>query len=502
MRNAWMTTTTTGWMLLALVVGCGSTDSDEAGVAAGGGGGTSGGGGGTSGSGGSTAGGAAGVAGTAGSGGGTAGVAGSPTDAGTPPTGDTIWGVRGDGLAAVRALSAGADGRVVAVGVFQGSIDFGAGPLASAGGNDLFVVSYDAQGKCAWSRQYGSADDDAANAVGMDANGHVFVSGAFTGSISVGATVLDSVGSYDVPLIVLDENGEVVRAERYGGPGSDIAFGVDVRNGVVALIGSSAGPIDFGGSTLTGVESSFVVAQTADGAHVFSRMFDELSVESVAVDPTGHLAIGGSFNDPTDLGTGTITPKASTDGFVARLAPTGETLLVHPIGDGSTVFGYAVATSASSDIVFGGMANSQGVAESFVQVERVTATGELVWTKKLGVGDYVAANAVAVDESDNVVLTGLVRDAVLDLGCGPHTVLADETNGYAGDVFVAKLDPEGSCLWSKTYGATGMQFGADVAVDGLNRVAIGGYFQTAIDFGKGPLQASHFPEPFVALLAP
>jgi hypothetical protein len=410
--------------------------------------------------------------------------------------------VRGDGLGAVRAVSAGADGRVVAVGAFQGTIDFGAGAMTSAGGNDMFVASYDAQGTCVWSRQFGGAHDDAANAVAMDAGGAVYVSGAFVDSIDVDGQVLTSAGSYDVPLIVLDASGAVQRAERYGGPAADIAFGVDVRDGIVALIGGSVGPIDFGGSTLSGVESSFVAAQTSAGAHVFSRMFDELSVESVAIDPTGHVAIGGSFNDTTDLGTGPITPKASTDGFVARLAPTGTTLLTHRIGDGSTVFGYAVATSPTSDIVFGGMANSQGVSDSFVQLERVTPTGKVVWSKKLGKAEYAAANAVAIDADDNVVLAGFVRDGEIDLGCGPHTVVADTNHKYAGDVLVAKLDPDGACSWSKIFGAAEMQFGADVAVDGQNRVSVGGYFHKAIDFGKGPLIATHLPEPFLATLAP
>ena len=463
-----------GFGLLALVAGCGSTSADA----------------------GPAAGGAAGAAGY----GGAAGAAGS---AGASPTGDTLWAHRGDGSGGVRAVTAGGGGRVVVVGAFEGSIDFGAGVMTSAGGNDMFVASFDAQGNCVWSRRFGGSKDDAANVVAMDETGIVYVSGAFQETMSVGdAAVLTGAGSYDVPLIVLDGDGKVLRAERYGGPGGDIAFGIDVRDGVVALIGESGGPISFGGATLSGVESSFVAAHTTAGAHVFSRMFDELSVESVAIDPTGHIAIGGSFNDPTDLGTGPMTPVASTDGFVARLKPTGETLFAHRIGDGSTVFGYSVATGPTSDIVFAGMAQSQGKPESFVQLERVTSEGKVVWNKKLGAADYAAANSVAVDAADNVIIGGLVRDGVVDLGCGPHTVVADPESSYAGDVLVAKLDPAGTCVWSKVFGPAGMQFAAGVAIDDLNRVSVGGYFQQSIDFGQGPMVATHPAEPFLATFAP
>jgi hypothetical protein len=47
-----------------------------------------------------------------------------------------------------------------------------------------------------------------------------------------------------------------------------------------------------------------------------------------------------------------------------------------------------------------------------------------------------------------------------------------------------------------------MQFASDVAVDGQNRVSIGGDFAKLIDFGKGPLTATHPSEPFVATLSP
>lgn len=474
------------------LVGCGRTGADS-GLAMGSGGtpGTS-----------TASGGTAGTVGT----GGTAGVGGVGAAAGDsgvpPPTGDTLWGVRGDGNGAVRAVAVAKDGRVVAAGVFSGTMDFGVGAMTSAGGNDIFVVSYDAQGTCLWSERFGGTKDDAANAVGMDENGAAYVSGAFMDSMTVGSTTLSSVGGYDVPLIVLNASGAVVGANSYGSASSDFGFHVDVRNGVVALIGASGGPITFGGSVLTGVESSFVVAQTTAGAHVFSRIFDELSIESVAIDATGHVAIGGSFNDTTDLGTGPITPKASTDGFVARLSPTGDTLFTHPVGDGKTVSGYAVATSATGDVVFGGMATAQGAPDSFVQLERVTASGTVLWSKQLGTADYAAANALAIDASGGVILAGLVRDGVVDLGCGPHTIVKDEAHKYAGDVLVAKLDPSGACMWSKNFGPTHMQFGSDVVVDSLSRVYVGGYFQGSIDFGSGPVNATHPSEPFVLSLAP
>src|SRR5690606_1484134 len=149
-----------------------------------------------------------------------------------------------------------------------------------------------------------------------------------------------------------------------------------------------------------------------------------------------------------------------------------------------------------------GMANAQGAAVSSVLLERSTAKGDVVWSKTLGSADYAAANALVIDGDDSVVVAGLVRDGTLDLGCGPLASPADPGSKYAGDVFVAKLDASGSCLWSKLFGGPGMQFASDVALNAAGRISVGGYFEQAIDFGQGPLIATHAAEPFVATLSP
>ncbi len=474
---------------LVFSLGCGSTDSEKSAPA--GGGGSAGAG--LGGSAGSSTGGA-----SMGGASGAAGAGGAPTS-----TGDPLWGRRGDGLGSVRGVAAGKNGALYAVGVYWDTIDFGAGPLTSAGENDLFVASFDADGTCTWSRSFGGAGDDSANSVAVSPDGVVFVAGGFSGSLQADSETLVSAGSYDVLLLALDAQGAVVRADRFGGPGFDVAWDVSVGSaGPVALLGSSGGPIDFGGGNLTGTEATFVAAFGPNGSHLFSRMFDKLQGESLAVDPTGHVAIGGSFSGSIDLGTGPLTSVASTDGFVARLDPDGNTLFANRVGDGSTVFGYSVATGPGSDIVLGGIAQSQGGPESFAELDRFSADGTPLWSRKFGTADYVAANAVAIDSADNVILAGFVRDGSFDVGCGHHAVPADADSKYAGDMFLAKVDPSGACLFSHVFGGTGQQSAFGVAVDGDNHVLIGGEFQHSIDFGTGPLTASHYPEPCVARFDP
>jgi hypothetical protein len=205
-----------------------------------------------------------------------------------------------------------------------------------------------------------------------------------------------------------------------------------------------------------------------------------------------------------DIGTGPITSLASTDGLAALFdAADGGTIFAARVGDGSSMSIYAAAVSpATSDVVVGGMANAQGVPESSVELDRFSADGAPVWSRMYGVAEYAAANAVAVDALDAIAIAGFVRDGEIDFGCGPLVAPADTDYGYAGDMFLAKLDPAGDCVWSRLFGGSGDQSGFGVAVDGSNRIAIAGDFQSAIDFGLGPLVAEHYPEPCAALFAP
>src|SRR5262245_39143973 len=206
-------------VILALLIGCGSDRASPVDAAST-----------------STASGASGAGGS----GGAPGTGGG--SAGGPPTakGDAIWARRGDGLGASRAVAAHKDGSIALVGVFRDTIDFGAGPMTSAGENDMFVARLDANGNCMWSRSFGGPQDDAANSVAIDAAGDVILTGGFQGNLQVGSDILTNAGSYDTPLIKLDGQGNPVWVLRFGGPGFDVAWSIAVNpGGSIALLGSS-----------------------------------------------------------------------------------------------------------------------------------------------------------------------------------------------------------------------------------------------------------------------
>jgi hypothetical protein len=59
-------------------------------------------------------------------------------------------------------------GNVLLTGDFDGTVDFGGGPLTSAGSDDIFVAKLDAQGNHLWSKRFGDSYYQQADAVTVD----------------------------------------------------------------------------------------------------------------------------------------------------------------------------------------------------------------------------------------------------------------------------------------------------------------------------------------------
>jgi hypothetical protein len=74
----------------------------------------------------------------------------------------------------------------------------------------------------------------------------------------------------------------------------------------------------------------------------------------------------------------------------------------------------------------------------------------------------------------NVFVTGYFYYYKVDLGGGPLS-----NNGYF-DIFLAKCDPDGAHLWSKSFGGARYDEGWAVATDSAGNVVITGYYHDPV----------------------
>jgi hypothetical protein len=135
----------------------------------------------------------------------------------------------------------------------------------------------------------------------------------------------------------------------------------------------------------------------------------------------------------------------------------------------------------SGETDFGGGVLSSGYCcppTSDVFVAKFDAEGKHVWSKDFGDSSAQEGLGVASDGQGDVLVTGRFHGSI-NWGDG------NLTSGGVEDVFVAKLDPSGTTLWSRGYGGAETQYGERIAADASGSVIVAGAFQGTLDFGSG-----------------
>jgi hypothetical protein len=192
-----------------------------------------------------------------------------------------------------------------------------------------FVARYSAEGKPLWNQRFTGTATDRALAVAATPGGAIVVAGTFAGAVDLGGERLDSAGKHDIFLASYDQDGRHLWSRRYGGSQGDCARAITVdRNGDFVVAGSISGEVSLGGDTLrAGHLDMFVARYSATGEHLWSHSFAGAGAgtRSVAITADGGVVAAGSF--PHSLDFGGIGPGNSLmsaggfDAFVVALAP-------------------------------------------------------------------------------------------------------------------------------------------------------------------------------------
>jgi hypothetical protein len=223
------------------------------------------------------------------------------------------------------AIDGGDD--VLLTGSFGGVIDFGDGPLTSAGGADLFVAKLDASGNHKWSKRFGDGDGQAGKSLSVDGLGNVVLTGSFYGVIDFGGDALPSAGGADIFVAKLDARGNHVWSQSFGDPADQIGESIAVTSaGSVFLTGNYGGQVDFGCGSLPalGIKDIFLVKFDPKGICLWSKRFGDAAAQNsqgLAVDGAGDVFVTGSFSGSVNFGGGALQSTGGSDAFLAKFAP-------------------------------------------------------------------------------------------------------------------------------------------------------------------------------------
>ncbi|MEP0347863.1 Ig-like domain-containing protein [Rhodopirellula bahusiensis] len=367
------------------------------------------------------------------------------------------------GFSNAQGIGKDAAGNLYVGGRFSGTIDVDPGPnevaLSAAGSQDGFIVSYSPAGLLRWVRQIGGSEQDSVLDLEVSDAGEIFVVGAFAGTFtfaSDGGTATFVAGdSRDNYLLKLDSDGNLLGSGSINADAADITLD---PSGNLLLTGEyrRTADIDPGSGTFflpdagsTGNGNSFFLKLDSSLGFVWAKSIEQVGGtyqtgdwgRAIGTDSMGNVYALGSFRDTYDF----------------------------DFGPGS----YTLSTTSDGD--------------PDIYLLKMSSTGEFEWAHRWGttVSDY--GNALTIDGSDNVIVTGWFGDtnaggttASADFDPGPGEDI--HTSVGVRDIFVSKFDSLGEFQWARTTGSSVNDSAYQVAVDSVGNVAVGVSFYRAIDF--------------------
>jgi len=233
-------------------------------------------------------------------------------------------------------LAVDGSGNVLVLGSFAGTLDLGGVPLqAGASGFDTFLAKLDDAGNHLWSRRL---DGGPTYHLAVDASGAVILAGTFVDPVDFGGGPLSSAGGSDIFVARLDPSGGHVWSERFGDSKAQGVTNVTIAaQGRLVLVGSFGGTLDFGGGALAALEqdskSMFLAKLDGDGDALWSRAFAANlpagSLSGLATGADGSVLTTGDFYGTVDFGGGPLQAEPTPlipglfgpDVFVAKHGP-------------------------------------------------------------------------------------------------------------------------------------------------------------------------------------
>jgi PKD repeat protein len=239
--------------------------------------------------------------------------------------------------------------------------------------------------------------------------------------------------------------------------------------------------------------------QTDEWAESFGSSMPDGSA-GVAVDLVGNVTSVGFFRDVATIGGQQLTSAGLADAYVAHFGPTGTFQWIRQLGGTSGDFAESVAVDGQGNVIvvgqFTGSATIQGsgtplesAGGSDMFVAKYSASGALLWVRTYGGVLSDVAKAVATDSTGSIYVSGFFSDSI-DFGGGVLEVPFSSDL----DVFLLKLSPSGTHVWSKGFWNLGNEIGFGLATGPDNSVVMTGTFNAHVDFGGGVLQVAGFED--------
>ena len=236
-----------------------------------------------------------------------------------------------------------------------------------AGGQDVWIMKLDSNGGIEWQKAYGGTLHDHPYAVQQTADG---------GYIAISYTTTFGQGRHDVWLLKLDENGDIVWQNTYGG--SEYEYGWFVQQT------SDGGYIVAGDTSSSGAGASdaWIMKLNSNGGIEWQKAYGGPGNEyAYAVQQTSDLGYIVTA-ETSSFGAG------SRDIWVFKLDPSGNVVWQKTYGGTGNEYPWSVRQTQDLGYIVAGGTNSFGAGLFDGWLLKLDANGNVIWQKTYGGSEH------------------------------------------------------------------------------------------------------------------
>lgn len=174
----------------------------------------------------------------------------------------------------------------------------------------------------------------------------------------------------------------------------------------------------------------------------------------LSLSPAGGLYLSGSTGGVLDP----LGARQGSDGFVSRLAESGEVLWTRQLGSDGSDAAWAVEADHAGGVYVGGEVNGLfgesflgGFNDSFLA--RFDSEGDELWRRQFGTDESEIVTSITVDSQNAAYVAGRTSGEMHLSG-----------GGAAYDAYFRKYSPEGGVVWGRQFGTNGIDQTGEVVI--------------------------------------
>ena len=235
------------------------------------------------------------------------------------------------------------------------------------------------------------------------------------------------------------------------------------------------------------------------------------------LDASGNVYAVGNFSGTVDfdlgVGVANFTSAGGTDAFIAKYDANGNYIRTIVLGSTGSDQANGIAIDNNGNIfVCGnfnntvdfdpgvGVSNRTSPGGSDIFIAKYNADGNYLWSNSIGAPNTDQGLALAIDESNNVIVTGSVIGGNVGNTIFDNTVFFSSLDNntrsltvpisIGAHILLAKYDDNGNYIWAKAMGSVGsLNRGICVRTDNNGNIILGGTFCSSstapLDFDPG-----------------